>query len=250
MGKSIWKTHFVFDAYELAKSGMLERKIAGVLGISHRTLLVWKEKKPVFGMAIKRGRKSYRGAIKGPTFRDYVFKRLSPDLKKLWNEISKIDKKKKISGVERIEALLSKRGVRVRQHLFVYAWTSSNFSISSALNKVNLNRTTFDMWKNNDPEFAAMIDEIHWHKKNFFEDHLCRLVAGGDTSATIHVNKTLNKDRGYGNPKRQIDLNVSGEIKHNIVNIDELGLPLDTRKEILEAIRRRNAITVAESSNN
>jgi len=247
MGKSIWKIDFIFDAYELAKSGMLERKIAGVLGISHRTLLVWKDKKPSFGRALKRGRRSYKGKEGGMSFRDYVYKRLSPELKRLWKEINKLDKKK-TSGVERIEALLAKRGVRVRQHLFIYAWTSANFSISSALNKVNLNRSTFDQWKNNDPEFAALVDEIHWHKQNFFEDHLCRLVAGGDTSATIFANKTINRGRGYDDSKQRVDVNVKGEIKHTIVNIDDMELSIETRKEILEAIRKRNARLTTEAT--
>lgn len=240
--KTSYKKSFIFEAYEMAKSGMFEKRIAGVLGVSYDTLVKWKEDHPMFGMALRKGRKIYKGKATGTmSFRDYVFGRLSPELKKVWNEIMAIDKKKKTSGIAKIEAILAKRGVRVRQNLFIYAWTASNFSISEAMRKVCLSRSTFELWKNNDPDFAALIDEINFHKKNFFESSLIRLVKQGDTAATIFANKTYNSDIGYGD-KRKVDVNVSGELhhQHNIVSIDDMNLPLKTRKEILDGIRRYN----------
>lgn len=242
MAKSLWKIKYIVDGYELAKSGMTEGNIAKTLGISLPTLHSWKQKKASFRMALKRGRLTYKGKGKtASTFIDYVFRRLTPELQVLWKKIRKLDKVK--TGAERIEAILANRGVRVRQNLFIHAWTSSNFSISQALRKVNISRGTFDLWRN-DPEFAMLIEEINWHKKNFFEDHLCQLVKGGDTSATIFVNKTFNKDRGY-NEKVDVDVNLSGETVHSIIKIDTLDLPIKTRKELLKSLRQQKPKQIA-----
>jgi hypothetical protein len=237
MPKKIWNPEKVFDVYELAKSGMTASKIAGAIGVTLITFRKWEKKKPLLREAIRRGRKVYKNNCNGgPSFRDYIYKRLPLKLKKLWKEIHKLENVK--GGLERINAILEKRGVRVRQHLFIYAWTYSNFSISSALRRVCISRSTFDNWRINDPGFAELVEEIEWHKKNFFEDSLCALIKGGDTAATIFANKTKNRDRGYGEVKKSaIDLNITGEVKHTFVPIENLKLSLSTRKEILECLK-------------
>lgn len=236
MAKTLWKTEYIIRVYELARSGMTQVKMAKVLGVSHPTFRKWEEKKEAFRMALRAGKKLYKHNNKnGVSFRDYVFKRLPEDLRKLWCEINRLDKAR--SGVEKIEAILAKRGKRIRQHLFLYAWVSANFSISNALGKVNITRGTFDLWKEKDPEFAMLIDEINWHKKNFFEDHLCKLIKGGDTSATIFANETYNRDRGYSK-RHDVNLNLTGETIHHVVNIDAMELDIKTRKAILSSIRK------------
>lgn len=236
MAKTLWKTKFIFTAYELAKSGMSGVKIARVLGISHPTFRKWVDKKKEFHKAIGEGRRLHKiGNTKGVSFRDYVYKRLPDDLKIIWRGLNKLDKAK--SGVEKIEALLDKGGKRARQHLFLYAWVSANFSVSNALGKVNLSRGTFDLWKEKDPDFAALVKEIDWHKKNFFEDHLCKLIKGGDTSATIFANETYNRDRGYSK-RADLNVNLTGETTHRVINIDAIKLDIKTRKAILESIRK------------
>jgi len=233
--KRLWKTENIIKGYELAKSGMSMAQIAKALGTSQPTIVKWIEKKEAFRIAVNAGRKISKGNGKnGMNFRDYVYKRLPEDLKKLWREINKMDKAG--SGVEKIEALLVRKGMRVRQHLFLYAWVASNFSISNALGKVNISRTTFDYWKEKDPEFAMLVEEINWHKKNFFEDHLCKLVAGGDVSSTIFANETYNRDRGYS--KRQdLNVNLTGETTHSVILVDSLGLSLKERKKLLQKMK-------------
>ena len=139
-----------------------------------------------------------------------------------------------------MEAILSERGVRVRQQLFVYAFVSSNFSISAALRRVNISRSAFELWKK-DPEFLRLFEELGEMKGDFFEEHLCMLIAGGDTASTIFANRTYNKKRGYSE-KIDVDLNVSGSVQHNIVNIDSLGLPLKERKQLLSKVRKAKQI--------
>lgn len=234
MPKKIWNDALAFEIYELVKSGLTASKVAGAIGVSLITFRKWQKRKPLLKIAVKKGRKIYKSNTKdGPNIRDYIFERLPLHLRKIWKEINKLDKV--TSGTERINALLEKRGKRVRQHLFCYAWVHGNFSISQALRKVCISRSAFDKWRTDEPEFAEMLEEIEWHKKNFFEDALCTLVKGGDTSATIFVNKTYNRKRGYGD-KTDVNINVSGEVKHTIIPIDSLQLSLAARKEILQSL--------------
>jgi len=236
MATTKWKDIFIFRAYELASSGLNETKIAGILGISHATLVSWEKKKKMFRMALRMGRKAYKNEDgKVAVFSDYVYKRLSKKVRKAWDRINALDKAG--AGVEKIERILVAGGKTMRQHLFFYAWTVNNFSISSALRKVNISRSTFNRWKEHDSDFSNLVDEIHWHKKNFFEDHLAKLIAGGDSSATIFANRTINRDRGYN---EKVELDVRGAVEVNTLDIDTLDLSIEVRKAILEAIRKRD----------
>ena len=237
-GKTIWKDEFLFIVYDLARGGMIESKMAKILGISLETFRRWESKKKHFRMAVKRGRKFFRKKD-GSTFsyKDFVVGRLSEDAREVWDKISRCDRVR--NGVERIEAILSERGMRMRQQLFVKAWFSSNFSFSAALRKVNISRSTFELWKK-DPEFLGLVEEMGQIQGDFFEEHLVMLVAGGDTSATLMANQTYNKKRGYG---AKVEVEVSGNIQHNVIQIDTLGFTLKERKWLLKKVRNSNIET-------
>lgn len=222
--------------YDLLKSGMSERKVAKAIGVSYRSFRNWKAKRPWFRKTIQEGcrfAKAKRNDT-GFTFRDFVVNRLPESLKEIWEKIDKCDSK---NGVERIDALLADQGVRARQNLFVHAYWTRLFSISAALRLVGINRNTFELWKK-DPEFLRLMEEMVQAKKDFFDQHLCMLVAAGDSSATIFANKTFNRDR-Y---PTQVDLSVKGKIQHNVVKIDDLELSLVAKKEILQALRKRKIV--------
>jgi len=234
--RTIWDDSFYNKAYKLARSGLKETQLAKALGIALPTFRSWLRKKKAFKTAIQDGRKEYRGKNnETASFGDYVYKRLSKELRLVWNKINKLDKKKK--GLEEIEAILDRKGKRVRQQLFLHAWITGNFSVSEALRKVNISRNTLERWKREDAGFAGLVKQIPWYRKNFFEDHLTKLVAGGDGSAIIFVNRTYNKDRGY-NEKVEVDMNLTGEIDQNVMSVDMMKLPLQARKEILKSLRR------------
>jgi len=236
MAKSIWQDKFIIEAYNLAKDGMTEAQISKVMGISVPTFRLWEKKKKLFKQALEQGRKEGRGKDGKPyQFADYVYQRLPPDLRKIWKEIHAIEKAK--GGVMKLEALLAHHGKRVRQYLFLHALAVSNFNISAAMRKLNLNRGTFDKWKD-EPEFAQLVDDMDWFKGNFFESHLLKLIAGGDRAAIIFANETYNKTRGY-NKKVEVNMNVEGNINQNIVSVEGLKLPLKMRKELLERIRQQ-----------
>lgn len=236
MVASVWKDSMIIQVYELAKSGMMEVPMAKVLGISTPTFRLWETKRKLFRMAVKMGRKEYRGRGKqAMDFQQYIYNRLSSEMKQAWNRINRLAKEKK--GIKKVEAFLEKKGTTVRQHLFLYSYTVSNFNISKALRKVNISRATFDYWREKDKNFAAIVKEIDWHKKNFFENYLVKLVVGGDVPSTLFVNKTFNADR-YADPKKQIDVNL-GQQYTNAMSISDLKLPIEVRKTLLKAIRKR-----------
>ncbi len=232
--KTIWQDKFIIEVYNLSRSGLTELRMAKELGISLPTFRVWERKKKCFKLALQMGRKERR-RNDDVDWKNYIYKRLPSELRRLWRKINKLDKAK--NGSERIEAILAQEGKIVRQHLFIHAWLVSLFSISRALRKVNISMETFNRWKK-DPIFLRMIKEIDWHKKNFLEDCLYKSIKKGDTSAIIFANRTYNKDRGY-NDKLEIGMNLSGQIEQNIMSIDILNLPLDIRKEILKSLRQK-----------
>lgn len=215
---------------------MTEKEVAKAIGVSQPTFARWKAQRPALRDAWDRGKEVGSRRDLQPTFREYVYQRLSPELQALWDEINAMEEAD--NDIARVEAMLEGQGKRARQHLFLYALTSSNFNISRAMRKLNIRRAQFDGWVANEPEFAELMAEIHWHKKNFFEDALIQRVAAGDTPAVIFAAKTQLKDRGYHD---KIDINVQQDINVTSlqvsVSFDELELPLAVRRQVLQAMR-------------
>jgi len=241
MAKKKWSDKLVIKAYEYAYAGLRNGQIARTFGISKNRFADWKKLHPLFAYALKRARKK-RDKENGESmsFRDYVYQQLPDNIQKVWDEVTELDEAE--SGQAAIEALLSQHGKRVRQNIFVHAMVSSNFSLSQSLKRANISKATLDYWKKNEPEFAVLIEELNWHKKNFFEDHLATLVAGGDSAATIFANRSFNADRGYGD-KQRVDVNVNAQIETSTpLSLEELDLPPELLKQILDHIRHKKII--------
>lgn len=224
-------------AYQYARDGMSDEQTAKSLGVSGNTLRRWCTKDKALVDALERGREVDSGGKTNTTFRDYVYRHLAPDLQKLWDEIDECAELE--NGVERVEALLHNGGKRARQHLFIHALTSSAFNVSASMHKMNMTRKTYDGWCANDPHFAELIDEMHFHKDNFFETAFMRRVQAGDTPAIIHAVKTKLRKRGYG---EKIEVEHTGTVKHeHHIDVSTLGLPLATQRTILDAMRAQQA---------
>lgn len=232
-----YQDSIVFDAYEASRSGLSEEGIASLLQIPYITLRRWKNNHPLFALALRKGRLHHTKEDGQVTFRDYVYQRLDPKLQTLWDEINACEKSK--SSIGRLEAMFAQHGVKARQHLFLYAFTASNFNASKALQKVGLAKKTLEGWIERDPDFARLMDEIEWHKGNFFESALVRAVKAGETGAILFANRTFNKDRGYG---IKVEHTVSGQINHvHTVDVDNLRLDLETKRKLLDAIEAQEA---------
>lgn len=227
---------YVLKVYKLALAGLSKNKIAQALGIEFRTYMKWKRKYPEFFDAIAEGRADRKAQGKDD-FKDYVYNQLPEHLQDLWSEIDNMHKES--SGVARIEALLKQAGKGARQQLFLYALVHNCFNPSVASTFVNVSWHEMNQWCQADPDFQALVDQIQVHKKNFFEGALVKLVKEGDVSATIFVNKTFNKDRGYSEK-----IIIEDESARPTIMVDDLDLPLEVRKEILAAMRRKQNPTV------
>jgi hypothetical protein len=162
------------------------------------------------------------------TLPSYVFESLSKEAQQTWAEIRKADSR------EIVQRIFSRKTKQLRQELFIYALVSSSFDLSSACRMVAMDRVTLHKWKS-DLEFLQLMEEIQWHKKNFFESALVGLVEERHPGAVLFANRTINADRGYS---EKLQIEHSGSIDTSY-SVEQLDLDLDTRRKILEAIRKR-----------
>lgn len=230
-----WKDEFYVEAYRLAKQGLTNPKIASAIGVSTRTFAIWRKAKPALRKALEDAR-SDDDKKATDTIEQYALANLSPELQELWHEINYWHSED--NGVAAGEALL-KAGKQGRQSLFLHAVLAFNFDITRATQVCQLSHNTIQHWTRTDPQFAELLDELRFHVGNFYESALTRLVAEGNTAATIFANRTFNSGRGYGQ-KVQVEHSGSVEQNHNhlVIDVDKLDLPLNVRKQILEAHRR------------
>jgi hypothetical protein len=236
--RSAYKEDMLFRIYDLAKVGTSDVQISKTLGIDTKTLARWRDEIPAVEAALRTAREVKDQSNKTGTvqFQEYVYRRLPENLQTLWDRLMECDGSS--NGMKRREALLQSGGLRARQHLFVHALVSSNFNASKACGRMNISKATLDNWMQRDPDFADLLDQVHWHKKNFFESHLMDLIVAGDPKAILMVNQTVNADRGYG---KKVEVAHTGEVKqlHEVVSVDDLELPLDVRRAMLAAIRSK-----------
>lgn len=173
---------------------------------------------------------------------NYVVKNLSKEARAVWNKIQDL------STQEEIDAIFKGRPLRIRQQLFCTAVLYTGFDLSKATSMIGINRGEIDRWKK-DPDFLQMLEEIQFHKKNFFEKALIGLVHENHPGAIIFVNRTYNRDRGYSD---QIDLNVHAQEGATEFSLEELisDMDLPTQKKLLAAIEKRKLQHEEEAGEN
>ena len=230
-----WKDLYIFTAYDLARGGYTQNQIAKAIGVDPATFSRWKKTHIALRQAVRKGHGMKNGNQPGKfTFRDYVYQRLPDNLQKMWDCLVKMEDAK--TGVAKIEAFLEKQGKRARQHLFMHAWTSGNFSLTAACRRVNISKYMFRTWLDDDPDFASLVDTIDEMKKDFFEEHLCMLIQGGDSPATIFANRTYNADRGYSEKMKVETEVVNTQI--NVIKIENLNMSTEEKRELLQKVRQ------------
>jgi len=243
-----WQDSYLFEIYEAAKMQKNKAAIARKVGINLNTFRRREKTRSALKVALVKGkefREKVQGSLDGDetNILEYVYKRLDPEMKEYWDElnrIEKVSKGNKISASKKIERLFSgHEKVRMRQCLFIHAWLCSNFSISAALRKINLTRAVYNQWKNRSPKFAQLCDDVIFFKKDFAESAICRLVAAGDTTATIELNRAYNRNLGFG--RSDVKVKHEGEIIHtHIVKMSDVekNLSLEARRELLHAMQK------------
>ncbi len=235
-----WHDKFIFKVYDLAKSNATENQIAKALGMTVPSLRHQIKRLPLLKLAIDLGHATLPAEKSQDDFRSYVYASLPQHLQELWNEINQSEDLE--NGVLQVESVLKDKGKMTRQHLFLYALVHCSFNESEACRMVSVTTTCLTDWKA-DPDFAELMQQMHVHKKNFFEGCLVRLAGAGDSAATIFANKTLNKDRYGESPlnvriKGKMGVQHSGSVE-NIVRIVPDELPLEMRKQLLAYIREK-----------
>jgi len=166
----------------------------------------------------------------------YVFKSLSTEAQETWQKISAPE-----TSIEQVQAIFSRKTKELRQQLFVHALVSSSFDLSSACRMVGMDRSGLEKWKH-DLHFLQLLEEVQWHKKNFFENSLIGLVEERHPGAVLFVNRTVNADRGYS---EKIQVEHSGVIGAGF-SLEDLDLDMATRRVILEAIRKKREKPVGQ----
>jgi hypothetical protein len=133
----------------------------------------------------------------------------------------------------------AKMDLKCRQRVWLFAYYGTDYSRSEACRLAGVDPEVVKGWLA-DKNFAALMRQMEDSKKDLYESALVGLVKQGEPSAVVFANKTLNRDRGY-NDKVESTLNVN--VSHSV---DDLGLSLEERKKLLEAVRARNEMKVLE----
>lgn len=203
----------------------------------------WEVKKPLFAYALKRGRRINRHKAKeatknenkGSVIEGYIWDTLTEDEKKVWRKLKRFDRAR--TGKEVINAILEKRGKIFRQHLFIHAMVHSNYQVTRACRMCGIDIQTFDRWRAGDADFNRLFLAIKDAQQDRLMNAYWKLIDVRNEQAVIHGVKTLCKDKGFGE-KTEVDVKVSGEIQHNLIQIDVDALPLDMQTRLLEEVRK------------
>lgn len=236
-----WDDTYYVKVYEFVRSGLKSnRQLAKALGVDEHTFNNWRRQNPALEYAITQATGKEDGG-KATTFSEYIYDKLPPKLQQYWDELEQCEDS--VRGYRQARILQAGWSERTRKHLFVYAVTQCNFNLSQAGKKVNVSQATYRTWVNTDPSFVELMEEIHVHKKNFFENALVQAVKNGETPAILFANRTINRDRGYSD-KQVVAHEHSGVIEHkHTTDITTIltSLPIEIRQAVLTAIRNANA---------
>ena len=220
-------TAFLIKFYEAAQREKSIEGLARAVDTTFETMRRWLKRFPELAEAKKIAEKKREAT----TFKDYVFKHLSPEAREIWGELEFWKSSDK--HAEKALELLDGKPKKLLQELFIHALIANGFNPSEACHAVNITYSQFEYWRANDLEFLQMVEEIEWHKKNFYEQALHDLVGERNVAAVMFANRTKNADRGYS---EKLNVEHSGSVSVGF-SIDQLHLPLEVRKQVLAAIR-------------
>lgn len=238
MAKDRWDDGHYVTAYKLAASGQNDVQIARVLGVSSKQFAKWVEGKPALVKALAEGRDRIK-RLGVRAFMQHVTDRMPDDLKDLWEQLSSED-----DGLrQRACSNVKEADVMHQQHLFVSAFIAMNCSVARACQATGIKESTVAGWKA-DRRFRRLSQTIRDALGDFYEQAMIDLVHAREPSAVIHVARTYNADRGYGN-RLQVDVNQQVEHRHGISVKD---LSPDTIRAMLEESRRKKQALVENKS--
>jgi len=238
---SKWRDEFYVTVYELILAGKSRADVAAALGVAVATFNNWCQENETLKDTVKRARAIVKSRPPpNESFLDYCYQRLPPDLRPLWEELTKADRQ---PNPERaIELLMADKGKRTRQLLFVHALTTTaRWSASEALRRIGETPATLRAWIEQDPDFQTLMLTIKEMKKDYIEGAYFGLVGAGDSAAILFGMRTLNADRGYSN-KVTVKHEHEGSVLHQHVDLATLDVDIDTKRKMLDAMRKAREV--------
>ena len=94
---------------------------------------------------------------------------------------------------------------QLKKEQLLQALTKSLGIVSTACASVDISRTTYYKYYNEDKDFQTLVDDISDVAIDFAESKLFDLIDNGNVAATIFYLKTKGKSRGY-TEKQELDL--------------------------------------------
>lgn len=223
---------FLIDLYDAFLREPSIEKVGHTLGVDHDhngSLHAWLKRYPDLKM-VKELADERRGNTH--SMANYVLGKLSPEARKIWDQM-----KFWLEG-EMPEKITHNLSETLRKELFIHALIHTSYNISRACQLVGIRRDSVANWTTQDPEFRHLMLEVNETKKDFFENALMDLVEERYPGAVLFVNRTINRDRGYG---EQMVVDHTGNVGVTGIDLESLDLDLETRRKILDAVRRKKA---------
>jgi len=223
---------FLLVMYDCLLRGMGLSALAATLEVPQDSLVRWRKTREDV-MTVHR-----LAAERKKTLDDvgeYMLGKLSKPARKIWKQVEFYleSNDNKVPSVVRQEL-----ATHVRQELFLHAMMLSNWNMSKSCRLAGVTREQALKW-NEEIGFKKALKELQEAKKDFFEDALMGLVRDGYPGAIVFANRTQNADRGY---TEKVEVKHSGMIHHSALNLDELELSFETRREILNAVRKKREL--------
>lgn len=236
------------DAFAAMLEGLSPAKVAKILGLTATEFREWTSRHPGLAYAVASAERVLQAEKSTPRgakrFANYALSRLPENLQQLWAQLL-LPSDKGMGTGEFASIVLRRLPDREQQTVFVHAlYTEAGFIVDKACQITGIGRGTFERWVKTDREFGELLRHLHECKKDFVEAPLLDLVAARNPAAVIHANRTLNRDRGYGD---QLSVQVSGNIQvQQAVTLDQVysRLSPETLEELLRVLREVQAIPV------
>lgn len=259
-----WNDAFYFKAYQFAREGMRNGRIARSLGVRMSVFYHWIKTKPALSKALEEARavkydRTSSVSVRVQSFEDYVYRRLPPHLQKIWGKVrepvsddeavvalddktfdGKTDRRpsRKVMAA-RMWGFLDGLGEQDRQRMLLHVIVYCNYNIHDALWVAGVTWKEFTRWKD-DKNFVELLIYLHETKKSFFEECLYKAAKEGDVAAIKFGLESLASDRGYSR-KASVDVNLKGQVNHDH-SIDLSKLSIEARKEMLAQIESGEVI--------
>jgi hypothetical protein len=244
--QTLFREDYYISSYELALQGLTDTQIAESLGVNWKRFRIWLRQKPALKKGIARARATAapqsrkceaRGV--GERYIDYVYRRLPPDLQKLWEQLEDLTggpdglEKAPKDAEARIERLFSREGgMRARQRLWIHALVASTFNANEACRKVGVSYSTVKKWTK-DPVFNELVANIRTFEENFLRGAIFRRVDAGDGPVIMFAARHL-----LGWNAKQVVEHTGGIFQATVDVTDELikRLPLEARKALIKQL--------------